>query len=238
MTLADSSNCARGDDRDGQGAPLIAFRDVAARAGVNFRFDKGSRRKHDLPEIMGGGVALFDADGDGRLDIYLCNGGPIEPAPGKPDPPCRLYRNLGTWRFADITDHAAAPGPSYAMGAAVGDFDGDGSPDLLVTGWGDQRLYKNLGSGRFEDVTMRAGLTLTATATSTSMSRTTSTSTRKRLRIARPPTAGATTAGRKTSRRSPIDCTATMATAPSPTSLDRPELTGRRGAGWGCSSPS
>jgi hypothetical protein len=166
MTLADSSNCARGDDRDGQGSPLIAFRDVAARAGVNFRFDKGSRRKHDLPEIMGGGVALFDADGDGRLDIYLCNGGPIEPAPGKPDPPCRLYRNLGTWRFADITDHAAAPGPSYAMGAAVGDFDGDGSPDLLVTGWGDQRLYKNLGSGRFEDVTMRAGLTSNLWSTS------------------------------------------------------------------------
>jgi enediyne biosynthesis protein E4 len=119
-----------------------------------------------LPEIMGGGVALFDADGDGRLDIYLCNGGPIEPAPDKPDPPCRLYRNLGNWRFEDITDHAAAPGPSYAMGAAVGDFDGDGAVDLLVTGWGDQRLYRNLGAGRFEDVTVRAGLTSSLWSTS------------------------------------------------------------------------
>ena len=64
-------------------AGRIAFREVAAEAGVGFRFDTGSRGRHDLPEIMGGGVALFDADGDGRLDIYLCNGGPIEPAPGR-----------------------------------------------------------------------------------------------------------------------------------------------------------
>ena len=127
-------------------------------SGVLFRFDIGSRGKHDLPEIMGGGLALFDADGDGRLDIYLCNGGPIEPAPGKPDPPCRLFRNLGDWRFEDITDRAAAPGPSYAMGTAVGDYDGDGRVDLLVTGWRDQRLYRNLGRGRFQDVTQSAGL--------------------------------------------------------------------------------
>src|SRR6266581_1865417 len=64
----------------------IAFRDVAAESGIRFRFDNGSRGKHDLPEIMGGGVALIDADGDGRLDIYLCNGGPIEVRPGQPDP--------------------------------------------------------------------------------------------------------------------------------------------------------
>ena len=107
-------------------ATKIEFRQVAAEAGVNFRFDTGSRGQHDLPEIMGGGVALFDADGDGRLDIYLCNGGPIEPASGKNDPPCRLYRNQGGWQFEDITERAAAPGPSYAMGAAVGDYDGDG----------------------------------------------------------------------------------------------------------------
>jgi hypothetical protein len=131
---------------------------MAAEAGVSFRFETGSRGKHDLPEIMGGGVALFDADGDGQLDIYLCNGGPIDGAPGRPDPPCRLYRNRGGWRFEDVTGRAGAPGPSYAMGAAVGDYDGDGRDDLFVTGWRDQRLYRNVGDGRFEDVTRRAGV--------------------------------------------------------------------------------
>jgi len=139
-------------------APPIAFRDVAAGSGVSFRFDTGSRGRHDLPEIMGGGVALIDFDGDGRLDIYLCNGGPIVAEAGRVDPPCRLFRNEGGWKFADATDRAGAPGPGYAMGAAVGDYDGDGRDDLFVTGWRDQRLYRNAGTGRFEDVTARAGV--------------------------------------------------------------------------------
>jgi len=152
----------RADDkpagRNSKASSPIVFRDMAAEAGVSFRFQTGTRDRHDLPEIMGGGVALFDADGDGLLDIYLCNGGPIEPAPGKPDPPCRLYRNRGGWQFEDITETAGAPGPSYAMGAAVGDYDGDGQADLFVSGWRDQRLYRGKGGGRFEDVTARSGL--------------------------------------------------------------------------------
>ncbi len=140
-----------------QGQTVPGFRDVAAEANVNFRFDAGSRGKHDLPEIMGGGVALIDADGDGRLDLYFCNGGPIAPDAEGDDPPCRLYRNDGGGRFTDITDRAGAPGPRYAMGAAVGDYDGDGRDDLFVSGWGDQRLYRNAG-GRFDDVTDAAGL--------------------------------------------------------------------------------
>ncbi len=136
----------------------IRFEEVAAASGLAFRFDDGSRGRHDLPEVMGGGVALIDFDGDGRLDIYLCNGGPIVPEAGRADPPCRLFRNEGGWRFADATDRAEIPGPSYAMGAAVGDYDGDGLDDLLVTGWRDQRLYRNLGGGRFRDETERAGV--------------------------------------------------------------------------------
>lgn len=139
-------------------ATRLSFREIGFEAGVVFRFDNGSRGRHDLPEIMGGGVALFDADGDGWLDIYLCSGGPIEPASGKRGVSCRLYHNEGGWRFKDISERADAPGPGYAMGAAAGDYDGDGRLDLFVTGWRDQRLYRNLGKGRFEDVTMRAGV--------------------------------------------------------------------------------
>jgi enediyne biosynthesis protein E4 len=157
--LALEASNARGGEGTGGLAPGIAFRDVAASSGIRFVFQSGSRGRHDLPEIMGGGVAVFDADGDGRLDVYLCNGGPIASAPGAPDPPCRLFRGLGGWRFEEITAKAGAPGPSYAMGAAVGDFDGDGRCDLFVTGWRDQRLYRNLGDGRFEDVTRKAGVT-------------------------------------------------------------------------------
>jgi hypothetical protein len=146
--------------------PAIRLGDVAPASGVSYRFHTGSRSQHDLPEIMGGGVGLIDVDGDGRLDIYFCNGGPIVPQPGQPDPPCRLFRNRGDGTFENITALAGAPGPSYAMGVAVGDFNGDARDDLFVTGWRDQRLYRNRGRGRFEDVTERAGLSSSAWSTS------------------------------------------------------------------------
>jgi hypothetical protein len=142
------------------------FRDVAADSGIRFRFHTGTRGKHDLVEIMGGGIALIDANADGLLDLYLCNGGPVEAASGASDPPCRLFLNQGGWRFVDATEIANAPGPSYAMGAAVGDFDNDGRDDLFVTGWRGQTLYRNLGGGRFDDVTERAGLVSTSWSTS------------------------------------------------------------------------
>src|SRR5262245_49978754 len=152
--------CQTSPGGDPAGPSPIVFRDVAREAGVSFRFDNGSRGRHDLPEVMGGGVALIDGDGDGRLDVYLCDGGPIAPGP-VPDrdaSPCRYFRNNGDGTFTDRTGQANAPGPSYAMGAAVGDYDGDGRDDLFVTGWRDQRLYRNAGGGRFEDVTGRAGV--------------------------------------------------------------------------------
>ncbi len=153
------ADSATGTDEVSKAPGSIVFREVPASSSVSFRYENGSREKRDLPEIMGGGVAIFDADGDGRPDLYFCNGGPIDEVPGKPDPPCRLFRNKGDWQFEDITGRGGAPGPSYAMGAAVGDYDGDGRLDLFVTGWRDQRLYRNLGGARFEDVTRAAGLT-------------------------------------------------------------------------------
>src|SRR5829696_639188 len=77
LVLCRTASAGAGPD----GSSSIAFREVAAQAGVAFRFDAGSRGRHDLPEIMGGGVALIDGDGDGWLDLYFCNGGPIVPGP-------------------------------------------------------------------------------------------------------------------------------------------------------------
>lgn len=144
----------------------IRFREIAGESGVHFRFQNGSRGRHDLPEVMGGGVALIDLDADGWPDIYFCNGGPIDPQESGADPPCRFYRNNGDGTFSDRTATADAPGPRYAMGVAVGDFDGDGRDDLFVTGWRDQRLYRNLDGVRFVDVTERAGVTSNRWSTS------------------------------------------------------------------------
>lgn len=146
--------------------PWPQLTNVAREAGIDFRFHDGSRGRHDLPEIMGGGVGMIDVDGDGLLDLYFANGGPIAPGTAGPAPPGRLYRNEGGWRFTDITATAGAPGPDYAMGVAVGDVDADGRDDLLVTGWGHLRLYRNRGGGTFEDVTARAGLQLPTWSTS------------------------------------------------------------------------
>lgn len=147
-------------------APGIVFREIAAQAGVRFQFASGSRQQHDLPEVMGGGVALIDGDQDGWPDVYFCNGGPIGSPEGKVDPPCRYYRNQRDGTFRDETETARAPGPSYAMGAAVGDVDGDGRDDLFVSGWRDQRLYHNEGGGVFTDITAKAGLTSSLWSTS------------------------------------------------------------------------
>src|SRR5262245_42647693 len=111
----------------------IALRPVGAESGFDFRYEPGFRGDHHLPEIMGGGIALMDADGDGRIDLYMCNGVPIGGKTFGDDSPCRFYRNLGGWKFEDLTDRCGAPGPAFAMGTAVGDYDGDGRVDLFVT---------------------------------------------------------------------------------------------------------
>ena len=108
-----------------------------------------------MPEIMGAGAALLDHDGDGDLDVFLVQGGPVEdPAKG---PGNRLFRNelipTGKLKFADVTAAAGLAYSGYGMGAATADFNNDGHVDLLVTNFGPNVLYRNLGSGRFQDVT-------------------------------------------------------------------------------------
>ena len=136
----------------------VLLSDVTRASGIGF-VNASSPEKRYIVESVGGGVALFDFDGDGRLDIYLLNSSTVDGArAGRTAPPAALYRNLGGWRFEEVAARAGLANPGWAMGVAVGDYDNDGDDDLYVTCFGPNRLYRNRGDGTFEDVTTRAGV--------------------------------------------------------------------------------
>jgi tetratricopeptide (TPR) repeat protein len=147
------------------GAPA-QFVEDGERAGVRFQFRNSPTSKKYLIETMGGGVALLDYNADGWPDIFLVNGAALkDPQPGREAPdksaPAywnRLYRNNRDGTFTDVTAQAGLRGTGYGMGAAVGDYDNDGFPDLLVTNYGGAVLYHNNGDGTFTDVTQAAHL--------------------------------------------------------------------------------
>jgi len=142
------------------------FVDVTSPAGVQFHHYASQTAKKYMLEIMGSGVALFDFDNDGRLDIFLVNGAPIsDPTPlgtipRKSDPKYwhRLYHQKPDGTFEDVTERAGVQGKGYGYGVAVGDYDNDGFEDLFVTEYGGNRLYHNNGNGTFTDVTEKAGV--------------------------------------------------------------------------------
>jgi hypothetical protein len=139
------------------GASAPWFADEAAARGLTLRHRSGhAGGVYRLPEIMGGGAALFDMDGDGDLDALLVQSGVL----GGPDPGPRhrLYRNDGTGRFEDVTGGSGVDVPGYGMGVASGDYDGDGDPDVYLTNLGTNVLLRNDGAGRFTDVTAAAGV--------------------------------------------------------------------------------
>ena len=135
--------------------PETPFRDVARETGLLFQHRNGAHGQFRLPEIMGSGVALLDYDGDGDLDVYLVQGDPS--AGGN-----KLFRNevipSGRLHFTDVTAQAGVGYAGWGMGVAVGDYDGDGRPDLLVTNYGANVLYRNNGNGTFTDVSRLAGI--------------------------------------------------------------------------------
>lgn len=135
------------------------FTDVTAEAGIHWRHFSGESPDRYLIEAMGGGVAFFDFDQDGREDLFFVNGG--ETPNGKSTTPVRnaLYRNLGGGRFEDVTERSGlARIPFYGMGVAAADFDNDGYPDLYITGYPSCALLHNNRDGTFTDVTEKVGV--------------------------------------------------------------------------------
>jgi enediyne biosynthesis protein E4 len=142
------------------------FTDTTSAMGLKFEYVASHTSKKYLIETMGSGVALFDYDNDGRLDIYAVNGAPLnDPTPKGTIPQKagakywnRLYHQKPDGTFEDVTEKAGLQGVGYGMGVAVGDYDNDGFEDLYVTAYGGNRLYHNNGDGTFTDVTKKAGV--------------------------------------------------------------------------------
>ncbi|HWZ80163.1 MAG TPA: CRTAC1 family protein [Candidatus Sulfotelmatobacter sp.] len=146
--------------------PVIEFEDVTAKSGIRFQHQASRTSRKYLPESMGAGVAIFDYDNDGWLDLFFVNGAKLQDpmprgsSPDKSDPRYwnRLYHNNRDGTFTDITEKAGLQGRLYGMGVATGDYDNDGNVDLLVTNLGGNILYHNNGDGTFTDVTAKAGV--------------------------------------------------------------------------------
>lgn len=145
------------------------FEEKGQALGIDWEHVAGAREgRHWFPEIMGGGVALVDFDGDGDLDVYLIQSGRLDPTEGEVVPTNKLYRNdlpvtnpqtgeMMPWRFVDVTEKAKLGDDSYGMGVACGDFDQDGDVDIYVTNVGENVFYKNEGRGKFKQDTRLKG---------------------------------------------------------------------------------
>jgi hypothetical protein len=133
------------------------FAEAAEERGLVFTYRSGHDGRHLFPEIIGGGAALFDMDGDGDLDAYLVQGGSLTD-PGSAAGTNRLFENEGNGYFRDVTEGSGSGDRGYGMGVATGDYDDDGDTDLYVTNYGENALLRNDGDGRFTDVTAAAGV--------------------------------------------------------------------------------
>jgi hypothetical protein len=143
------------------GAPVV-FLDITHAAGLDkFHYRSGGPEKRTILETPGSGVALLDYDNDGWLDIYLVNGSTFPALQGKQSAPhAMLLHNNHDGTFTDVTEKAGVTNERWGFGAAVGDYDNDGWPDIYVSNFGKNRLYRNNHDGTFTDVAEAAGVTL------------------------------------------------------------------------------
>lgn len=141
----------------GQQGPGFRFTDVTRAAGIDFVHNSGAFGKKYLPETMGSGCAFFDYDGDGWQDILLINSMDW-PGHKRRRTTLKLYRNNRNGTFTDVTRAAGLDVEMYGLGAAIGDYDNDGHPDIFVSCLGQSRLFHNTGKGTFVDVTRSSGL--------------------------------------------------------------------------------
>ena len=146
-------------------APL--FLEISPKSsGITFVHDSAMSPRRHIPETVGAGAAFIDYDNDGWMDLYLVNAGPCDfYTPSKPARNA-LYKNNRDGTFTDVTQKAGVSGGTFGMGAAVGDFDNDGWPDLFVTSYGKCILYQNNRDGTFRDVTEKAGVSTPGWTTS------------------------------------------------------------------------
>jgi len=147
-------------DAASQGPPgcRIQLHDVTAQTGITFVHTDGSSGRRYIVEAMSTGIATFDYDNDGLVDIYFPNGAPLPGCTVDRPPRHALYRNLGNWTFEDVSESAGLVCTAYGMGVTVGDYDQDGDPDIYLSNFGDNLLFRNNGDGTFTDVTRQAGV--------------------------------------------------------------------------------
>lgn len=138
-------------------ASPIVFADVTTQTGITFRHTDGGSGRRYIQETVTAGLALFDYDGDGDVDIYFINAAPLDGTRFDVPPRNALYRNDGDWRFTDVTAAAGVGDTGYGLGVAVADYDNDGDQDIFVNNFGPDVLYRNNGDGTFADITRPAG---------------------------------------------------------------------------------
>ncbi len=136
----------------------VHLRELTEHAGIRFRHTDGSSGNRYIVESVSAGVATLDFDGDGLIDIYFLNGAPLPGSETSETPPRNaLYRNVGGFRFVDVTEEAGVGDTGYGLGVAVADFNNNGFPDIYLNNYGPNVFYRNNGDGTFTDVSRATG---------------------------------------------------------------------------------